>query len=278
MSKAQLSRHVSQLENLLGIQLLHRTTRSVLLTEQGRQFFLACEGIEEGYAEAIHHLNQDFHEIKGILKITAPIDFGIQFLPRVINDFSRQYPGINIRLSLSNQNENLTRQDYDLAIRIARKLPDSSLRMSLLMKFKRIICASPQYVKDHGKPKKLDELKNHVCITSTNRDINTIYPHWQFIINNKLIGCRLERFIEIDSLFAQLELIKLGTGIGRLPDYFIQRELKAGMIVELFPQIEKPDIYVYVLYPDVKVLPKKTRAFIDFIKDHYLLHSKDCQS
>ena len=76
----------------------------------------------------------------------------------------------------------------------------------------------------------------------------------------------MEKFIEVDSLFAQLELIKLGTGIGRMPNYFIQKELMTGELIELFPAIEKPNSYVYLLYPDTMVLPKKTRIFIDFIK------------
>ena len=82
-----------------------------------------------------------------------------------------------------------------------------------------------------------------------------------------MLNLKLEKFIEVDSLFAQLELIKLGTGIGRLPDYFIKNDLQKGKLIELFPHIEKPTTSVYVLYPDTPNLAKKTRAFIDFIKE-----------
>lgn len=266
ISKAQLSRHVSALEALLGIQLLHRTTRSITLTEQGKQFFDACERIEQNCSDAVNHIKHDFKSMQGTLKITAPIDFGIQFLPPVIDEFSKQYPNMNVILSLSNINEDLAEHNYDLAIRIANQLPDSSLRMRTIMSFKRIICASADYFKNKNKPKKLDELKNHLCITSVNRNRNIIYPQWQFHIKNKIVNHKLDKFIEVDSLFAQLKLIQLGTGIGRMPDYLIKKEIKSGELIELFSKIEKPDSYVYLLYPDTMVLPKKTMIFMEFIK------------
>lgn len=267
ISKAQLSRHVNALESLLGIQLLHRTTRSMALTEQGKQFFKACETLEDNCIEAVNAVKQDFSNMTGTLKITAPIDFGIQFLPPIIDQFTKQHPDMNVIVSLSNVNENLTEQNYDLGIRIANRLPDSNLRMRTIMKFKRLICASPHYFKDKRKPKHPQDLKNYHCITSLNRNMSTIYPHWQFYIDNKVVNYKLEKFIEVDSLFAQLELIKLGSGIGRMPSYFIKKEIQTGQLVELFTRIEKPNTYVYLLYPDMEVLPRKTRVFIDFVKN-----------
>jgi DNA-binding transcriptional LysR family regulator len=267
VSKAQLSRHVSALETLLGIQLLHRTTRSMILTEQGQQFFIACEAIEESCVEAVNHLKHNFSTMSGTLKITAPIDFGIQFLPPIIHEFSQQYPNMNVILSLSNTNEKLAEGNYDLSLRIANRLPDSNLHMITIMEFKRIICASPNYFNDKDKPKQLTELKSHHCITSVNRKMDNINPQWQFHIDGNESNLKLNKFIEVDSLYAQLKLIKLGAGIGRMPNYFIRNELLTGELIELFSTIEKPNSYVYLLYPDTMVLPKKTRLFIDFIKN-----------
>jgi DNA-binding transcriptional LysR family regulator len=135
-SKAQLSRHVSRLEKQLGLQLLHRTTRSMLLTEHGRQFYASCQAIEENYNEAVNTLKHDFSNMQGTLRITAPIDFGIEFLPPIIHQFTKIYNNMNVVLSLSNKNEDLLEQNHDLAIRIANKLPDSNLRMRTIMEFK----------------------------------------------------------------------------------------------------------------------------------------------
>lgn len=266
ISKAQLSRHVSALEALLGIQLLHRTTRSITLTEQGKQFFAACEVIEENCSDAVNQLKHNFNNMSGTLKVTAPIDFGIQFLPSIIDEFTKQYPNMNVILTLCNMNENLAEKTYDLAIRIANHLPDSDLRMRTIMEFKRTICAAPNYFKNKKIPKHPDELKNHLCITSVNRNMNNIRPQWQFCVNDKTVNFKLDKFIEVDSLFAQLKLIKLESGIGRMPSYLIKDEINSGELIELFQDFEKPSSYIYLLYPNMMVLPTKTLVFIEFIK------------
>jgi DNA-binding transcriptional LysR family regulator len=266
ISKAQLSRHVKALENMLGVQLMHRTTRTLALTEEGRQFFASCERIEESCTEAVNHLKQDNVNIKGTLRITAPIDFGILFLSPVIRQYSQLFPNMNVSVSLSNVNENILEQNYDIAIRIANQLPDSNLRMLTIKKFKRIFCASPTYFSKRKKPKTPEELKHHQCITSVNRNANILYPQWIFQENKKTINYKIEHFIEIDSLFAQRNLVLAGAGIGRFPDYFIQQELKSKKLIELFPHLQKPDSYVYLLYPNALELPQKTRAFVDMMK------------
>jgi DNA-binding transcriptional LysR family regulator len=267
VSKAQISRHVSALEAMLGIKLLHRTTRTMSLTEHGKQFFSAYEGIEERCLDAVNHLKLDFKNMYGTVKLTAPIDFGIQFLPPIIDAFSKEYPNLNVILSLSNTYENLNESNFDLAIRITNKLPDSDYRAKVLKKFKRIICASPKYFKNKTKPSHPNELKDYHCITSLNTSTDNIYPQWQFYKNNKPQNYKLEKFIQVDSTYAQIALIKSGAGIGRLPDYFIQNELKSGELIELFPTLERPVTYVYLLYSSASTLPKKTQILIDFISE-----------
>ena len=119
LSKSQLSRHVRQLETMLGIQLLYRTTRSLALTESGEQFFLSCREIEESYEEAVDHLKQDFKALRGTLRMTAPISFGSEFLPQLIYQFTQKYPNIKIILSLTSSTENLIEKNFDLSLRIA---------------------------------------------------------------------------------------------------------------------------------------------------------------
>jgi DNA-binding transcriptional LysR family regulator len=105
------------------------------------------------------------------------------------------------------------------------------------------------------------------CITSVNHDLSTIKPQWEFYQNSKIVKQDLNNVIEADSLLAQIKLILLGSGIGRMPDYFINQQLKDGRLVEIFPDIDKPSSFVYLLYPNQRVLPRKTRVFIDFVKN-----------
>jgi DNA-binding transcriptional LysR family regulator len=273
ISKAKLSRHVKELETLLGIQLLHRTTRTFALTEQGKQFFDSCQNIEEIYGNAIENLKRDFSSMRGILKVTAPTDFGVKFLAPIIEAFCKKYPLMNVHLSLSNLNENLTEQQYDLAIRVANQLPDSNLRMTTVMEFTRLICAAPAYLKNNKPPKKSSDLKNHLCATIANRSMNTVKPSWTLYDGKKLVNYSLDRYIEVDSYDLQKQLIESGVCIGRLPSYYVTKELASGKLVELLPAIKKPTTYVYLLYPDTILLPHKTRAFMDLAKEHFLKHS-----
>lgn len=266
-SKAKLSRDVKKLEQQLGSQLLHRTTRSLVLTEAGRQFFESCCMIEERYDEAVENLKSDFSTIQGPLKITAPIDFGIEFLPKILHEFTERYPKINISLTLSNINENLVENNYHVAFRIANQLADSSLRMITIKEFKRLICAAPAYFKNKKLPKIVTDLKNHRCIISVNHHTNAVNPQWSFYKNKQIVNLPLNNVIKADSLIVQKQLISLGTGIGRMPDYLIQNELDTGEFIEILPAVNKPSSYIYLLYADKVFLPKKVRAFIDFIKE-----------
>ncbi len=257
VSKAQLSRHVSQLETSLGVKLLHRTTRSIHLTESGEQFYLSCRDLEETYEEAVNSLKNDFHAMRGTLRITAPISFGSEFLPSLIHAFTQQYPDTKIILSLSSTTEDLIESKFDLAFRIAPVLPDSTLHMRTIMELEMILCASPAFFENQPKPKVLDDLKNFRCITSVSREIETTKIYWPCSLNNKKFKFAPNSVIEVDSLRAQIRLLLLGAGIGRVPKIFVEDELKEKRLINVLPNIEQPSNYVYLLYQNKKVLPKK---------------------
>lgn len=242
----------------------------MLNSEQGKQFFTAYEGIVERCDDAINMLKHDFTGMHGTVRLTAPVDWGIKYLPQITHEFSKQYPNLNIVLSFSNVYENLNESHFDFSIRIANSLPDSDLFAKTLKKFKRIICASPKLFKNKLLPQHPDELKNFHCITGVINNTENIYPQWHFRVNNKMSGYKLEKNIQVDSTYAQIELIKSGTGIGRIPEFFIKDELESGELIELFSTFETPFTYLYLLYSGKTVLPKKVLAFIDFILDRVM--------
>lgn len=270
ISKAQLSRHVSKLETMLGIQLLYRTTRSLSLTESGEQFFLSCSEIEERYEEAIDHLKQDFQSLKGTIRLTAPISFGSELLPLIIHEFTQKYPNIKIVLSLTSSTEDLIEKNFDLALRVAPSLPDSTLRMRTIMLLELILCAAPAYFTGKAYPQKIEDLKEHQYITSINRSLGLSRVHWDFYQNQKVIKFTPDSKIEADSLRAQIHLISLGAGIGRVPSIFIRKELEEGTLIKVLPTIKQPQLYAYLLYSNRKSVPKKLQIFIDFIKNYNL--------
>lgn len=267
VSKAQLSRHVSQLEASLGIQLLYRTTRSLKLTESGQIFYLSCRDIEENYEAAIDQLKHEFKALNGTLRITAPISFGSEFLPKVINQFMEKYPNIKIVLSLSSVTENLVEKNFDISFRIAAKLPDSSLKMRVLMELNMALIAAPSYLENKSYPQKMEDLKQVDCISPISRSVGQTTFNWSYYQNNKIVNFYINPKIEVDSLRSLIQFVLLGAGVGRVPEIFIRKDLAEGRLIQLLPTLRQPPLYVYLLYPNRKNLPKKVEAFIEFIKD-----------
>jgi DNA-binding transcriptional LysR family regulator len=273
VSKAQLSRHIKQLEESLNIQLIYRTTRTFRLTESGEQLLSSCQDLDEIYQDAIDSLKKGFDTTQGVLRLTAPISFGSEILPALIHEFTQQYPHIKIVLSLSSTTEDLIDKKFDLAFRAAPALPDSSMRMCKMMELEMILCAAPHYLATQKIPKKLEDLQNFKCITSVNHQINTTKIYWPCYVNKKLINFSPNNVIEIDGLRAQIQLLLLGTGIGRIPQLFVQNELSEGKLIEVLPAIKQRSNYIYLLYPNKKNLPKKIAVFIEYARwffDKYL--------
>lgn len=133
-----------------------------------------------------------------------------------------------------------------------------------------ILCAAPAYFTQNVYPQKVEDLKDHQCITSINRSSGLSKIHWDFYQNQKIIKFTPDSKIEADSLRAQIHLISLGAGIGRVPSIFIGKELEEGTLIRVLPSIEQPKLYAYLLYSNRKNLPKKLQIFIDFIKNYNL--------
>lgn len=272
ISKAQLSRHIVQLEEELEVSLLFRTTRTLKLTESGEAFFKSCLPIQEDYQNAINNLKQNFESIKGTLRITAPIAFGSEKLTLLLDAFAKLYPNIKVILSLSSLSENLMDDKYDIAIRIAGALPDSDLKVRKLLAFKSILCASPKMFNNKALPTSLESLEQLPCITSINRG-HSLNVYWPFLLNNKVRKIKINASMEIDNQRAQISLAKSGRGIVRVFRSFVEEDIKTAQLIEVLPEFLQPDMHAYLLYPNRKWLPKKIELFKDFILNNVNLLS-----
>ena len=168
-----VSRAVARLEEALGARLIHRTTRSVSATEEGRSLYeraarplgeleAAARGGELGRGQP-----------RGTLRLTAPTDIGTAFLAEVIVEFSARHPAVSVDMVLSNRTLNLVEEGFDLAIRIA-DLADSSLAARKLAPNRRVVCASPSYLRRHGTPRTPDDLAQHNCLATD------FTMHWDY--------------------------------------------------------------------------------------------------
>ena len=167
IAKSAVSRRLAELESRLGVQLLNRTTRRLNLTDSGRQFYDHCLRILSELNEAEQTVSSSSTELRGTIKLAAPLSFGIAHLSPVLNDFMRLHPELNLDLNLNDRMINLMDEGVDLGIRIG-ELEDSSLIARRLAPCNLILCASPAYLQKHGEPQTPEDLKQHMGLSYSN--------------------------------------------------------------------------------------------------------------
>jgi len=160
LSRAVVSYHIKKLESHLGIKLLNRSTRSIALTEAGAQYYQRCRIIAEQASAANQQIENLKSEPVGLLKITSPVNIGLQTVVPALNEFRNLYPKIELDLMLTDEVVNIMKEGIDLAIRGA-PLPDSGLQARKLSVLPTCLCGSPAYFKKRGYPKTPAELADH---------------------------------------------------------------------------------------------------------------------
>src|SRR5829696_6316646 len=166
LSQTMVTKHVAALEDRLGVKLLHRSTRKLMLTEGGRNYLAACERILGEIEEAEASASLERVEPKGVLRLNVPLTFGFRHIAPAIPEFNRLHPAVSFDLGLADRFVDLIEEGWDLAIRIGR-LKDSSLVARRLAPCRTVVCAAPSYLKEHGTPETLDDLAQHNCLGYT---------------------------------------------------------------------------------------------------------------
>ena len=257
VSVAHISRHVNQLENRLGAKLLYRTTRQIRLTEVGEVYYHYARKVMDDLLEAERAIIEMEGKQIGKLRITAPVYYGERFVAPLVNDFLLRYPQIELELNLTNQTIDLVEEGYDLAIRLGT-LDSSSMMCRKLAHRTQYLCASPAYLAAHGIPQKPADLASHRCLGS-------ILDHWRFVENGKLRNRRVGSAWSCNSGLVARDAALKGLGIVQLPDYYVQEELKQGLLVSLLEEYRLPDDGIWVVYPHNRHLSPKVKLLVDFL-------------
>ena len=256
-----VSRRVIELEQALGARLFHRTTRRVTLTEQGREFLVACQRVLEDLRDAEDALGGEYRTPKGDLSVTAPVGFGRLHLQPVALEFLAAYPEVNLRLLLIDRVVNLLEEHIDVALRIA-DLPDSSLVARPLGTIRVLVCASPEYIRRCGEPRHPRELSDHDCIAwSTLLPVNS----WWFREHGADLTFPIR--VRLSTTIAESALIAAESGLGLLQttDYQAALALREGRLQRVLREYECEPTQVSLVYPSSRLVPLKLRAFLDFV-------------
>ncbi len=263
LSRAQVSKSVMQLEAHLGARLLNRTTRRVSLTEIGRIYYERCRDILNDIDEIEELAGEQATQPRGTLTVAAPTSFGVMQLNNAIPGYLKQYPDVQISMSLNDRFVDVVAEGFDLAIRIA-ELEDSSLVARRIAPCKRVLVASPDYLEHHGEPKVPQDQAVHRCLVYA----NDLRPgSWTLNGDQGAEVVRVNGPVCADNGDLLKDAAVAGLGVTLLPTFIVGPELKAGRLVQVLERYCPSEISVYAVFPSRRYVSAKVRTFVDYLAD-----------
>jgi DNA-binding transcriptional LysR family regulator len=265
MSKAAVSRHVGELEARLGVRLLHRTTRRLSLTDEGQVFHARCKELLAGMDEAEAEISARSGAASGLLRVNAPVTFGIRHLAPLWGAFRERHPRVELDLTLADRVVDLVEEGYDLAVRIAA-LPSSTLVSRRLASTRMRLCASPGYLAKHGVPQHPGDLAGHAVIAYSywsTRD------EWHFDGPRGRVGVKTAPCTHTNSGDTCRAMALADQGVILQPGFLVGEDIAAGTLVELMPGYRSIELGIYAVYPTRKHVLPKVRALIDFLAERF---------
>lgn len=260
-SKAAVSRQVAELEAWLAVRLLHRTTRKLSLTGEGEVFYARCRELLGGLAEAEAEVSVHSGQAVGLLKVSAPVSFGVAYLAPVWAGFMAAHPNVTLDVTLTDRMVDLVEEGFDVAVRVAR-LPSSSLVSRRLSATRMVLCASPQYLQAHGTPQHPHDLAQHQLLAYT---LLATRETWTFEGAEGPVAVRVVPRMQSNS-GDTCRAVALGhQGIILQPTFLIADDLRTGRLVELLPDYRLPELGIYAVYPTRQHVLPKVRLLIEHL-------------
>ena len=266
LAKSAVSRRLAELEEHLGVELFHRSTRKLSLTDSGRVFYQRCVPILDDLTEAEHSVSQLHQEIAGQIKVAAPLSFGVMHLGPAIIEFQRQHPGITFDIDFNDREVDLIQEGFDVGIRIAR-LKDSSLIARRLADLSMVACASPDYLREHGEPKTPEALQQHACITYSNNPRPDQWDFWDK--QNSLISVNVNNTMSANNGEFMRNAAVAGLGVIRQPTFIAYEYIASGKLIPVLQDYKAAPINAYAIYPPTRHLSRRVRQFVDFLADRF---------
>ena len=261
VSKSRVSKAVARLEGELGVRLLHRSTRSLSLTEVGEAYFEHCDRILDELSLADTTISRLHQEPRGKLKISAPVAFSTMHVASALPDFMALYPDLTVDLTISDRLVDLADEGYDIALRITPE-PAQNLVARQLAPIRRKICASPAYLARRGVPLAPADLARHNCLSYTFLDAQEV---WHLKGGDGDLAVPVAGTLRINDDEALSQAVLGGLGLAMLPTFIVGRDLQEGRLLEVLPGFVTTERFIYAVHLPNRHLPLKVRAFIDFL-------------
>lgn len=267
-SRALVSRHILDLEQKLQVRLLHRTTRSITLTDDGRNYFEFCERILTEIKETEEAMSDRMRSAQGNLAVVAPKWIGNHEIADAATSFALEYPDINLKLSLGGMAPNaydFIEQGYDVALH-TRRLPDSLIRAKLIASIEFVLCAAPVYLEANPTVNTPDDLLQHKGVIQSND------PVWRLEQNGDLIKARVQKVFASNTYVVLRNAALKGLGVAMLPLPLVRDDLESGALKQILASYSIEDRPLFAAFAPGNITSMKVRLFIDYLSDWFREH------
>lgn len=262
LTPSAVSKLITRIEQRLGVQLFQRSTRQMLITPEGQQFYDSCVRILQDIDAAEQALGQGADVPQGLLRVNVSVPFGTHQILPLLAEFNGRYPQIVLDLSLTDSLVDMQRERIDVAVRIG-PLADASYRARLLGRSRRAVVASPQYLAAFGRPRVPADLARHRCL---NFNFRRSLDEWPFRVDGQVIHLPVQGGMLTNNGETMRQLTIAGMGISRLGLFHVAEDLRAGRLQEVLGEFNPGDKEeLHALFANQRHMPPRVRAFIDFL-------------
>lgn len=265
LSNAMVSKQVARLETFLGVRLLVRTTRRLQLTAEGERYLHGAGRLLDELHELEAGLNEQRGEVRGRLRLSAPLDFGVRELIPALQAFEREHPAVALEVVLEDRRVDPLAEEFDLVVRIG-ELEDSSLIARRLTSMPLHLYAAPSYLEARGTPRHPRELSGHRCLQYS---LQRGGPGWTFRVDGKPERVRFTPVLTCNNGRALTEAAARGMGLVLEPAFLGEPEVAHGRLVRVLEAFCPPPLGVHLLYAERELMPTRLRVLIDTLLAHF---------
>ena len=260
-SPPSVTRAIAAMEQRIGTQLLARTTRSLHLTEAGQRYLEDCRRILAELDEAEEAAAGSYSIPGGQLTVTAPVLFGELYVAPVLGDYLDRFPLVSINALLVDRVVNMTDEGVDVAVRIGH-LHQSGQQAIKVGEVRRVVCASPAYLDQHGRPQRPEQLREAKLVTSSS---SQLVSEWTFIDAGQPLKVPIDPRLVVTANNAAINLARLGWGMTRVLSYQVAAAVAAGELELVLEDFEPAPLPIHVVFQQNGRVPAKVNTFVDFL-------------
>ena len=266
VTPAAVSKRLAQIEARLGVRLLNRSTRRIGLTAEGELYLENARRILSEIEDLDRLISSRQAEPGGLLKVNAPLGFGRSYIAPAVALFCRRHPAVGIQLELTDHAVDFVRDGFDLAIRFG-DLPDTRLIARKIAPNRRLVCAAPRYLDEHGRPEAPHDLLRHQCILL--RQNEAAYNLWRFTRGRSSETVKVRGHLSSNDGEVTMTWGLAGLGILQRAEWDLARYLRSGRLEQVLVDYQLPPADIYAVFPEKHHLSAKVRRFVDFLVEHF---------